>query len=135
MGMVNWGAVILAALSAFALGGVWYGRLFGAMRRSYAPRVAEARRNQFVTMATTLLLMLVSATMLGHFYARIGSAVLAAKPWLFAMQATGVALAFIVPALWTNALQQRRPLRLAMMDGGYWISAYLVMGAVFWALS
>ncbi|WP_199502996.1 DUF1761 domain-containing protein [Qipengyuania sp. YIM B01966] len=135
MGLVDWSAVMVAALSAFALGGVWYGPLFGEAKREYAPRIAEARRNKVVTLGTTLLLMLVSATMLGHFFARIGPVVLAQKPWLYAMQSGGVALAFVVPALWTSYIHQRRPLRLALMDGGYWIASYLAMGAVFWALS
>ena len=82
----------------------------------------------------TALLLLVTATMLGHMFARVGADTLAAKPWLYFMMSGGLAIAFVIPALWISFSHIRVPTRVALIDAGYWLAAYLGMGAVFYAL-
>ena len=79
-------------------------------------------------------MLLVSATMIGHMFARVGAETLGAKPWLYFMMAGGLALAFVVPALLVSYTHQRLSSRHALIDAGYWQVAYLAMGAVFWLL-
>ena len=135
MGPVDWLAVIVAALVAFAVGGLWYGPLLGrAKLEEVGPGGLAARREPARTLGITLGLLLISATMLGHMFARIAPATLDAKPWLYFMMSGGVATAFIIPALWISYAHQRLSTRLALIDAGYWIAAYLAMGAVFWVL-
>ncbi len=135
MGPVNWLAVVLAALAAFAVGGLWYGPLLGrAKLEEVGPGGLAARRTPARTLGITLALLLVSATMMGHLFARAGAATLDAKPWLFLMMSGGLAIAFVIPALWISYTHQRLSTRLALIDAGYWLVAYLAMGAVFWAL-
>ena len=135
MGPVNWVAVVLAALAAGALAFVWFGPAFGqAKARRVAPgRIAVRRRPELVAVITGALLLL-TAAMLGHMFARVGEATLAAKPWLYFMMSGGLALAFVIPALWISFAHIRVATRVAMIDAGYWLSAYLAMGGVFWLL-
>jgi hypothetical protein len=129
MGPVNWLAVVLAAALALAIGIVWNGPLF----RSGRPLLgaAAAGTGKFWLVGLVLLL---AAVMLGHNFARLGKALLDVKPWLYFMQTGGVALFFVIPAVWlTHARAGTEPGRRAL-DCGFWLVAYLAMGAVFWLL-
>lgn len=118
MGPVNWIAVIAAWIVAALLGMAFYGR--NAMPRP-----------PYWLHALAALLLFVSAAMLGHMFARVGEATLAAKPWLYAMMSGGLALTFIGPALFITAVRRERPVREAVFDWGFWLLAYLAMGGVF----
>lgn len=112
MGPVNWMAVILAALAASAV-------VLGFQRRG---GVAHS--------GWVLAASLVSSAMLGHALARIGAEKLAVKWWLYFMQSGGLALAFVIPAIWVS-LSQHGASRAALRESGMWLAAYLAMGAVF----
>ena len=121
MGPVNWIAVIAAWIVAAGLGVAFYGR--------------EATPGApYWLHAAAALLLFASAAMIGHMFARVGEATLAAKPWLYAMMSGGLALTFIGPALFITAARRERPVREALYDWSYWLVAYLAMGAVFWLL-
>jgi len=133
---INWLAVVLSANLALAIGFVWYGPLFGgAALFSMASRAAEAPSGGPVrSLLGAFLLQLLSALMLGHNFARIGADKLAAKPWLYWMQSGGIAVAFIIPALWISYARHGMPGREARVDAGFWLVTYLAIGTVFWAL-
>lgn len=136
MGPIDWLAVLLSANLAIAVGLVWYGPLFGGS--SLLGRVVgegSQRGGRVRGMLMAAALQAISAIMLAHNYARIGPDVLAAKPWLYWMQAGGIAIAFVVPALFVSYSRHRLALREALVDGGFWVVVYLVTGTVFWALS
>lgn len=109
MGPVNWIAVLLAGCAA---GGVlwlfWRGRV---------PLWAYG-------------LSLVPAAMLGHALARIGAEKLAAKPHLYFMQSGGLALAFVLPALWLLGARSGASKGEMARDSAAFVLAYLAMGAV-----
>ena len=135
MGPVNWTAVVIAALLAGALSFAWFGPLFGrAKKRKVAGNRVMVKARPDRGAALTLLLLMLTATMLGHMFARVGVATLAAKPWLYFMMSGGLASAFVIPALWISFSHIRVPTRVALIDAGYWLAAYLAMGAVFWAM-
>ena len=135
MGPVNWVAVVVAALAAGLLAFVWFGPVFGrAKARRVAPGKIAVRGRPEVVAAITGALLLLTAAMLGHMFARVGEATLAMKPWLYFMMSGGLALAFVIPALWISFSHIRVPTRVAMIDAGYWLAAYLAMGGVFWLL-
>lgn len=129
MGSINWLGVILAANLAVALGMVWHGPLF----RTGRPLLGAERHAHGYALA--IFVMLIAAIMLGHAFARIGAETLQAKPWLYAMQSGGIALAFVVPAVWLTQLRLGATLRQRLVDCGFWVAAYLVMGVTFWALA
>ncbi|ANY20973.1 hypothetical protein A6F68_02477 [Tsuneonella dongtanensis] len=136
MGPVNWIAVFAAAIAAGALAFAWFGPLFGRekKRKVSAGRVMTRSRPERIA-ALSALLLLLTATMLGHMFARTGSETLAAKPWLYFMMSGGLAVAFVIPALWISFSHIRVPTRVALIDAGYWLVAYLGMGLVFYLLS
>ena len=135
MGPVNWLGVMLAALVAAAVAFAWYGPLFGrAKLEEVGPGKLAGRRSPARTMAITAGAMLLIAAMMGHMFARVGAATLEAKPWLYFMMSGGLALTFVIPALWTSYTHIRVSTRLALIDGGYWLIGFLAMGATFWLL-
>ena len=135
MGPVNWIAVVVAALAAGLLAFGWFGPLFGpAKARKVAPGKILARSRPEQLAAITGALLLLTAAMMGHMFARIGADTLAAKPWLYFMMPGGLALAFVIPALWISFSHIRVATRVALIDAGYWLAAYLAMGTVFWLL-
>ena len=83
----------------------------------------------------TALGLLLSAAMMGHLFARVGPAVLEARPWLYFMMSGGLALAFVMPAIAISYAHMRASTRLALIDGGFWLAAYLSMGTTFWLLA
>jgi len=129
MGPVNWIAVILAANLAVAVGIVWYGPLFRTGRPMLEGQGAAPR-----SYGLTVFVMLLAAAMMGHNFARIGPDTLQAKPWLYWMMSGGLALFFVAPALFLMLARHGVSTHERLVDGGYWIAAFLTMGTVFWAL-
>lgn len=113
MDALNWTSVVLAGAAAAAvLWQFWRGRL---------PVWAYA-------------LQIIPAAMLGHALARIGADKLAVKPWLYAMQSGGLALAFVLPAVWMLGLRGQATKAELVRDSAGFVLAYLAMGAVFYGL-
>lgn len=113
MGQPNLLTVTLAALSAAAiLWWFWRGR----------------------TPWWAYLIQLLPAAMLGHALARIGAEKLAQKPQLYFMQSGGLALAFVLPALWMVGLRAGAARADLARDSAAFVLAYLAMGAVFYFL-
>ncbi|MBX7496858.1 DUF1761 domain-containing protein [Qipengyuania sp. 6B39] len=119
MGPVDWLAVALAWALAAALGVAFYGR-------------RATPQGNLALHGFAAVLLFASATMLGHMFARVGTATLDAKPWLYFMMSGGLALTFIGPALFITAVRREASIRTALYDWGYWLAAYLAMGAAFW---
>jgi len=133
MGPINWLAVILAANFAVAVGIVWYGPLFRtgrALLEGPGKDGARPLRNYGWIVAV----MLIAAAMIGHNFARIGEATLSVKPWLYWMMSGGLALAIASPALFIGLARHGVGMRDRLIDCGYWITAFLAMGTVFWAM-
>ncbi|MBV1688672.1 DUF1761 domain-containing protein [Novosphingobium sp. G106] len=129
MGPINWVAVILAANLAVAVGIVWHGPLF----RTGRP-LLEGSGGPAKSYGVVVIVMLIAAAMLGHSLARIGPETLHAKPWLYFMQSGGLAIAFVMPAVWLSQARHGMAVRDRLIDCGFWLVAYLVMGTTFWAL-
>ncbi|MDP3549632.1 MAG: DUF1761 domain-containing protein [Novosphingobium sp.] len=125
-------AVILATFAALAVSALWYGPVFGRARlEEVGPGKLGIRRSPARTTALSAALLFISATMMGHMFARVGAATLDVKWWLYFMMSGGLAIAFVVPSLWISYSQQRISTRLALIDGGFWLVAYLSMGLAF----
>lgn len=130
MGPVNWLAVVLAAAVAVAVGIVW--------REWMQPNGRNLSRKGAGRVGATVVLavvMLLGAAMLGHNFARIGTATLDMKPWLYFMQTGGIAVFFVIPAIWLTHMRMGSEPYRRIVECGFWLLAYLAMGAVFWALA
>ncbi len=126
----NFLEVIAAALSAFVVGGLWFGPLFG-QRWQALSGVTEARiaaSNMPLIYGLTLLLNLFVATMLSFFIEvamMIGSGA-----FIGAAFGALLALIFTVPPFAINMLFSLRPLRLFLIEAGYMVVQFAVMGAI-----
>jgi hypothetical protein len=136
MGPVNWIAIPAAALAAALVAIIWYGPMFGRAKvESVGPGRLGGRSSPARTFGLTAGFILLMAVMMGHMFARVDSETLDAKPWLYFMMSGGLAATFVCPALWVSYTHMRASTRLALIDGGYWLAAYLAMGATFWGLA
>jgi hypothetical protein len=128
MGPVNWLAVVMAAAFALGIMTMWNGR-FGTTRASLGGAVRTPGKFWLVG-----LVLLLAAVMLGHNFARIGAVTLNARPWLYFMQTGGVALFFVIPAVWLSHVRVGTEPKRRLLDSCCWLAAYLAMGVVFWLL-
>ncbi len=123
-------ATLVATVLAFALGGVWYGPLFGKAWMAEHGFTEEQLRADFdpaKTYGLTAVLAALSAFAFGCFLALLGE-----RPALFA-----VGFGFTVGVFWvaasiaTNSLFERSSLRLFLINGGYHVVRFTLMGAAF----
>ena len=126
---VNYLAVLLAALSAFLIGGLWYSALFA---KAWAAKTGQSEEtlksgNMALIFGGSFVLNLVAAYVLAMF--------VAGKDWKHAALAgLAVGLAWVATALGVTYLFERRPLGLWLINGGYQIVQFTVMGAILGAM-
>lgn len=122
---INWLAILVAAFAGFAIGGIWYGPLFGkAWMAETGMTEAKARAgNPVLTYGLTFVLNLIAAVSLAMF---IGQGDLSFG--LFAGFMTGAT--FVSVALGITYLFEQRSLRLWLINAGYQTLLFTVMGAL-----
>ena len=122
MGIWN---VIIAGLAAWAAGLVWYAR-FGAARQAAGGEPLSGRRRVSVALAAAIVMILVAGFLRHIFFV---SQLTSNIPLGF-VAGLGVGLFFVGPWLWLVNLADARPVRLALIDGGYATIATGIMGAL-----
>jgi hypothetical protein len=127
MDSINVPAVLLAAASSFALGGLWYSpRLFGAAwnrENGRAPGAPDGRHPARV-FGISFLLSLLSAL---AFAASLGPA-----PELRTALASGLVVGscFVAASFGINYQFAARSTRLWAIDGGYHVGQFLLYGLI-----
>jgi hypothetical protein len=124
----NWLTIIAAAIAAFAVGGLWYGPLFSKawMAENGFTEADLQGSNMALLFGGTIILNLVSAVFLGHLLAHFDP-----NPTQTMMISTGIALGFVIPSLAVNYMYSRKSMRLFLIDAGYFLAIFAVMGGVF----
>ena len=128
MGMVNWLAVVAAALSMFVIGGLWYSPMLFDKAWQRAANLSDEQiksGNPAVIFGGAFVLTLVMAANLAFFVAgpdvtlgfAIGAALAAGFGW--AALSVGVITLF-----------ERRPLSYFLINGGYLTISFGVMGLI-----
>ncbi len=125
MAHINWLAVFVAAFAGFAIGGIWYGPIFGkAWMVEVGISEEQARSaNKAKIFGTVFVLNLIAATSLSMF---IGAGDL--HFGAFAGFMTG--LTFVAVALGITYLFEQRSLKLWLINAGYQVVFFTAMGAV-----
>jgi hypothetical protein len=120
----------VATALAFALGGVWYGPLFGKAWMAAHGFTEQQLREGFdpaKTYGLTAVLAALSAIVFGIFLDLLGS-----HAPLFAVGfGFSAGLFWVGASLATNALFERTSLRLVCINGGYHVARFTLMGAAF----
>jgi hypothetical protein len=122
---LNWLAVIAATLAGFAIGGLWYGPLFGKewMALNGITMQNMPKHNLFKLYGTTIFLNLVAAISLAMF---IGP-----SDWRFgAFAGFMTGLTFVATALGVIYVFESKPLKLWCINAGYQVVFFTVMGAI-----
>lgn len=131
---IHWLGVLVASVAGFLVGGLWYGPLFGKAwqaARGLSDEALKSGANMPLIFGLTFLLNVVSAFVLDHTFGTYGEPDMA----LSLMIAGGIALGFVIPAMGVNYLFSRMSLKLFLIDAGYWLVIYCLMGAVLNLLS
>lgn len=126
MPAVNWLAVVVAAISMFVFGGVWYSALFARPWQAAAGVSDEALKNAnmpliFGVAFVLSLLMAANLAFLLAGVADVGSAV---------GYSVAAGLGFAAFGLSMVAMFERRPLTYHLINGGYLTVAFVVMGLI-----
>ena len=112
---VSWIGVFAAAVSAFVLGGLWYGPLFGKKWLAYNGMTEEDARsgNQAIVFGGAFLLSLLASFVFAMF---LGPD----QPVEFTTSAGFAAgLCWVAATFGINYLFARKPFGLWLIDGGY----------------
>lgn len=131
---VNWIAVVVAALSGFMVGGIWYGPIMGKRWMGAVGITEEEIQQGSATKlyVTAFVLSLIASWTLAHTFATYAVDLSFSVKVLTSL---GVALGFLIPAIGTNYLFSQRSKELFMIDAMYWLLFYLAMGVVHGLLS
>ena len=125
---INYAAVVVAAVSTFAIGGVWYSPVLFHRAWMSANGFADAdlaKGGEARIFSLAFVLALLMAANLAAFLSGPETSV----AWGAAAGAlTG--LGWIAPAIATVALFERRSPRYIAINGGYFAVAFVVMGAI-----
>lgn len=121
-------AVLLAALSAFLIGGLWYSVLFArSWQTASGVTDAQLAGGRLRVFGGAFLFALVMAASLAAFIGRTG--------FVFGTLAGFLAGAtFVAAALGIVYLFERRPLAHFFINAGYSVLAFTTMGAILGAL-
>lgn len=125
---VNWLAVLVAALSMFVIGGLWYSPMvFGRQWQAAAGLSGERLKsgNQAVIFGLAFVFSLLMAANLGFFLAAPAITVMVAVGY-----AVAAGLGWAALGLGVIALFERRPLSYFLINGGYLTVAFAVMGLI-----
>ena len=128
LGTLNWLAVVVSALAAFALGALWYGPLFGKAWQALSGVTDDdiKKGNPAKTYGTAFVLNLIAAFGMGMVMQ------LHPSPDLGSGFNVGllIGIAFVATSFGINYLFAFRPLRLYLIDAGYMVALLAVMGAI-----
>jgi hypothetical protein len=123
----NWLAIIAATVAAFVLGGAWYAKsLFGSAWMQDVGLTEEDANNANMpkTFGGAFVLQLIAATVLASILGPDST-------WLSGVH-TGLILGigFVATAYGVTYLFEQRSLRLFMINAGYNVVLFAVMGAI-----
>ncbi len=125
---INLWAVLVAALSGFAIGALWYGPLLGKQWMTASGiTVEDVKHTNFPKIyGVTFLMSLISAYVLAH----IGAQYDADTVQEGAEVGLCLWLGFILTVQVTDALFNRGSMRLVSIDAGYRLVWLVVMGVI-----
>ena len=125
---INYWAVIVAALSSFIVGWMWYGPLFGKvwmrLHNFSKEDVVEGSMSMPVTMVINYIATALAALALAMFLGAEANAGFGIFAGLM------IALFWIGTSRLNDVLYERKPWGLFIINVGYYIVIYVIMGAL-----
>lgn len=125
---INYWAVVVAALSAFFIGWMWYGPLFGKLWMKLNGFTEENMKEGGMSMPAIMLInfvaVVVSAFGMAMFFGAESDMMLGISAGLM------IAIFWIATSRLNDVLYERKPFGLYMINVGYNLVIYAVMGAI-----
>jgi predicted transporter len=127
LSQVNWIAVLIAAIAAFLLGGIWYSHsLFGKrwlQEIGLTPETVD-KAHMTKTFVVTFVLQVIAAFALAMILGSDSS-------WLNGLHlGLLVGLCWVATAYGITYLFEQRSLCIFMINAGYYIVSYIIMGTI-----
>jgi len=125
---VNYGAVAVAALAGYLIGGLWYGPLFGEAWRKLS-KVDELKPTPSVVMiglVSTFIMSLVLSYSLVYANTVHGTS----GVWSGLCAGSWAWLGFVAPVTVGSVIYEKKPWKLWLVNNGYWLTSLLVMGVI-----
>lgn len=123
----NWLAILVSALAAFALGGLWYSPVLFAkpwMKETGVDPEKQKTRSVALAFGGTFVLQLMAAAVLSVIVRPMNDAVYGAITGL------GIGVFFVGTAMGTNYLYEGKSLKLFLINLGYAAALLTIMGAI-----
>jgi hypothetical protein len=131
---VNLVSVVLAGIAAMVLGFIWYGPLFGKKWMELTGKTMKDFEKMKSDMPKTYLqgfvLALITAYVLAHFVKYAGAATITDG----VMTGVWVWLGFAATLMYGAVLWEGKDKRLFLLNAGYFLVNYIVMGAILAAM-
>jgi len=123
---INWLAVVVASVSSFALGGIWYGPLFSRAWMNLTGMTKEkgAEASMVLTFGGTFALNLLIAIAIAMLTGPHAGWHAGLHAGLFS------ALFFVATSIGVIYLFEQRPLRLWLINAGYQVVNFAIMGSI-----
>ena len=132
---INWLAVVLAAVAFFILGGLWYGPIFGKKWQKGVGLSDDEMKNANMGKlfgSTFIFALIISFGMAMFFFG------FSAEPGaettmtvdMGAMYGLMTGVFFLFPSISMNYLFARKSISLMLIDSGYHILAYTIVGVI-----
>lgn len=124
---INWLSVIVATLAAFAFGSLWYSPILVGKAWQAESKLSDEDMqgaNMPLIFGTSFVLNFIAAIVLDMFLGKDSTLVFGLIAGLL------VALAWIATAFGTSYLFSRKSFRLYLIDAGYYVFYYALMGMI-----
>ena len=124
---INYWAVLVAAISSFVIGGLWYAPfLFGNAWQKATGLTDEELKN--ANMGKTFGLSFILSVMIAYGMAMFFGGEVDLQMGL--MYGSMTALCFVIPSMGTNSLFEHHSLKLFLINAGYNLVTYVVIGGI-----
>jgi hypothetical protein len=124
---INWLSVILAALSAFVIGSLWYSPILFGKAWQEEIKLSDSdikNANMPLIFGSSFVLNLIAAIVLAVFIGKGATAGFGAIAGFL------IGIAWIATSLGINYLFARKSLKLYLIDAGYFVLFFPVMGLI-----
>lgn len=131
MESINWLALVAAAVSTFVVGSIWYNpNVFGkAWMHSVGMTEEKAKEgNMVMIFGIGLIMAFIAAFFINYIVAHGGEEFQTFKHGAFHGAMLGVLIA--MPIVVTNALYEQKSFKYMLINMGYWISCFAIMGGI-----
>lgn len=125
---ISWVAIVVAAAAAMAIRAVWYSKaVFGTKWQKLVNLTDKQVRENF---AGTMIGSTLLALLMAFFMAKLISQ-LQQITWLDgAITGLWVWVGFVMTVTLVNVLYQKRGKKVFLINSGYWLITFVVMGAI-----